>query len=370
MALPAMWNMTSNTTKHIINFGSGPAALPQEVLKEASGAILNYNDTGLSILEIPHRGKHFDAILEESKQLVRDITGVSNDYEVLWLPGGGRLQFSMIPMNFLGEGETAGYIDSGHWSAEAMEYAEYYGKVALLASSKDNNYRALPQLPENIGNYAYVHYTTNNTIYGTQWNEIPNTNSPLIADMSSDIFSKQVDYSKYAIFYACAQKNIGPAGVALCVVHKDLLKNTKRKLQPMLSYAAHAAKNSVLNTPPVYAIYTSMLTLRWIKAKGIDAIQKENEQKAAMLYAEIDRNNVFQPVVSNPADRSKMNVCLRAKDEATEKAFVHLCAEHDITGLEGHRSVGGLRVSLYNAITLQDVEKLVTVMKEFETRNK
>ncbi len=362
--------MISNTTKHIINFGSGPAALPQEVLKEASEAILNYNNIGLSILEIPHRGNHFDAILEESKQLVREITGISNDHEVLWLPGGGRLQFSMIPMNFLGEGETAGYIDSGHWSAEAMVYAEYYGKVQLLASSKDSNYRALPHLAACISDdLAYVHYTTNNTIYGTQWNEVPKTHSPLIADMSSDIFSKQVDYSKYAMFYACAQKNIGPAGVALVVVHKDLLKNTRRKLQPMMSYAAHAAKNSVLNTPPVYAIYISMLTLRWIKAKGIEVIQKENEQKAAMLYAEIDRNSVFEPVVGSVADRSTMNVCLRAKDEATEKAFVHLCAEHDITGLEGHRSVGGLRVSLYNAITLQDVEKLVGGMKEFETIN-
>lgn len=362
--------MTSNTTKHIINFGSGPAALPQEVLKEASEAILNYDNSGLSILEIPHRGKHFNAILEESKQLVREITGISSEYEVLWLPGGGRLQFSMIPMNFLGEGETAGYIDSGHWSAEAMEYAGYYGRVELLASSKDNNYRELPQLPGHIsGNYAYVHYTTNNTIYGTQWSDVPRTSSPLIADMSSDIFSKQVDYSRYAMFYACAQKNIGPAGVALCVVHKDLLKSTKRTPQPMLSYAAHAAKNSVLNTPPVYAIYTSMLTLRWIKAKGIEAIQKENEQKAAMLYAEIDRKAAFEPVVSRDVDRSKMNVCLRAKDEATEKAFVHLCAEHGITGLEGHRSVGGLRVSLYNAITLQDVERLVAVMKEFEIIN-
>lgn len=361
--------MNSSHAKHIINFGSGPAALPAEVLKEASEAIINYDNTGLSILEIPHRGVHFDGILEESKQLVREITGIGSDYEVLWLPGGGRLQFSMIPMNFLGEGETAGYIDSGHWSAEAMEYAEYYGKVELLASSKDNNYSGLPKLPAIIANeYAYVHYTTNNTIYGTQWNEVPDTASLLIADMSSDIFSKKVDYNRYAMFYACAQKNIGPAGVALAAVHKDLLKNTKRKLQPMLSYADHAAKNSVLNTPPVYAIYTSMLTLRWIKAKGIEAIEKENIQKAAMLYAEIDRNGMFRPIVGNVADRSKMNVCFHAANEATEKAFVHLCAEHNIAGLEGHRSVGGLRVSLYNAITLQNVEKLVAVMKEFELK--
>lgn len=361
--------MTNKSAKHIINFGPGPAALPQAVLKEASEAILSYKDSGLSILEIPHRGDLFDAILEESKQLVRDITGINSDYEVLWLPGGGRLQFSMIPMNFLGEGETAGYIDSGHWSAEAMEYAEYYGKVRLLASSKANNYSELPELPISISdNLAYVHYTTNNTIFGTQWKEIPNTNAPLIADMSSDIFSKQIDYSKYAMFYACAQKNVGPAGVALVVAHRDLLNATRRKLQPMLSYAAHAAKKSVLNTPPVFAIYTSMLMLRWTKAKDIAKIQADNEQKANMLYNEIDRNTAFSPVVSNTAHRSMMNVCLRAKDEATEKAFVHLCAENNITGIDGHRSVGGLRVSLYNAITVQDVEKLVAVMKEFENK--
>lgn len=360
--------MTKIPAKHIINFGSGPAALPQEVLREASEAIINYNNSGLSILEIPHRGHLFDAILAESKQLVRDITGISADYEVLWLPGGGRLQFSMIPMNFLGEGETAGYIDSGHWSAEAMEYAEYYGKVQMLASSKENNYRELPELPTSIDdNLAYVHYTTNNTIYGTQWKEIPNTNARLIADMSSDIFSKKTDYSKYAMFYACAQKNIGPAGVALVVIHKDLLNATRRKLQPMMNYAAHAAKKSVLNTPPVFAIYTSMLMLRWTKAKGMAQIQADNEKKANLLYNGIDRNSAFAPVVSNATHRSMMNVCFRAKDEATEKAFVHLCTQNDITGIDGHRSVGGLRVSLYNAITVQDVEKLVSVMKEFET---
>ena len=359
--------MTNSNSKHITNFGSGPAALPQQVLAEASEAVLNYNNSGLSILEIPHRGKLFDAILEESKQLVRDISGIGSDYEVLWLPGGGRLQFSMIPMNFLGEGETAGYIDSGHWSAEAMEYADYYGNAKLIASSKDNDYKELPKLPVHIDDdLAYVHYTTNNTIYGTQWCEVPDTNAPLIADMSSDIFSKPADYSKYAMFYACAQKDIGPAGVALTVIHKNLLKATKRKLQPMLSYAAHAAKKSVLNTPPVFAIYTSMLTLRWIKEKGMVQIQVDNEQKASILYEEIERNSMFTPVVSKHVHRSLMNICLRGKDEATENAFVHLCADNNITGIEGHRSVGGLRVSLYNAITVEQVEKLVTVMQEFE----
>ena len=362
-----MTSMTRTTTKHTINFGSGPAALPAEVLQQASEAIVSYNNTGLSILEIPHRGKLFSAILEESKQLVRDICGIGSDYEVLWLPGGGRLQFSMIPMNFLGERETAGYIDSGHWSAEAMEYAEYYGKVQLLASSKDSSYKSLPQLPAQYpDDLAYVHYTTYNNILGTQWNEAPKTSAPLIADMSSDILSKRTNYSRYAMFYACAQKNIGPAGVALAVIHKDLLAKSKRELQPMMSYAAHAAKNSVLNTPPVFAIYTSMLTLRWTKAKGIAAIEKENEEKAGLLYAELERNSAFTLRVAEAAHRSKMNVCFNAKDAATENAFVALCAQHNITGIEGHRTVGGLRVSLYNAVTTDQVKALVNVMKEFE----
>ncbi|MBL7719879.1 MAG: 3-phosphoserine/phosphohydroxythreonine transaminase [Flavipsychrobacter sp.] len=356
----------SLSQQNIINFGSGPAALPQQVLSEAAEAILSYQGTGISVLSLPHRGAHFNAILEESKQLVRDITGIGADYEVLWLPGGGRLQFSMIPMNFLGEGQTAAYIDSGHWSAEAMDYAGYYGNIETLAGSRELNYRELPSLPPAIGHYAYLHYTTNNTIYGTQWNQIPQAGAPLVADMSSDIFSRPVPYTRYAMFYACAQKNIGPAGVTLAVVHRSLLERTVRAMPPMLSYAAHAAKNSVLNTPPVYAIYVSMLMLRWIKNKGIEVIQRENTQKAEALYAALDASTVFQPVVSRKDHRSAMNVCFRAGSEATGKAFVHLCARHGITGLEGHRSVGGLRVSLYNAITLQDVEKLVAVLKEFE----
>jgi phosphoserine aminotransferase len=361
--------MTRTITKHTINFGSGPAALPAEVLQQASEAIVNYNNTGLSILEIPHRGKLFSAILEESKQLVHDICRIGNDYEVLWLPGGGRLQFSMIPMNFLGEGESAGYIDSGHWSAEAMEYARHYGNAQLLASSRESGYKTLPPLPALLPEgFSYVHYTTNNTIYGTQWNETPQSSAPLIADMSSDIFSKTINYNHYAMFYACAQKNIGPAGVALAVIRKDLLKTQKRALQPMLSYAAHAAKNSVLNTPPVFAIYTSMLTLRWIKAKGIETIEKETDEKARLLYTELERNSAFTLRVADPVHRSKMNVCFNGKNETSENALVALCAENNITGIEGHRSVGGLRVSLYNAVTTDQVNSLVTVMKEFEKR--
>lgn len=354
--------------RYIRNFNSGPAALPPAVLQEAAAAVLDYNNTGLSILGIPHRGKLFDDILTESKALVKELCGLDDDYEILWLHGGGRLQFCMIPMNFLGETETAGYIDSGYWSSEAIGYAKHYGHVSLLASSRDVNYSHLPAWPANIpSDLAYLHITTNNTIYGTQWQNIPKTEVPLIADMSSDIFSRQRVYTNCAMFYAVAQKNIGPAGATLAVVRKDMLQHIKRKLPPMLSFAAHAEKNSVLNTPPVFAIYTSMLYLRWTKAKGIEAIERENTAKAALLYEEIGRNSLFHTAVA-AGDRSTMNVCFAAGNAQHEQGFINFCAQNGITGIEGHRSVGAFRVSMYNAISLQDVQYLVNVMQEFEQR--
>lgn len=354
---------------HKINFGPGPATLPQEVLRQASEAIIDYNGSGLSILEIPHRGKAFDAILEESKALVKELCGLNNDYEILWLHGGGRLAFCMIPMNFLTKETTAGYVDSGAWSAEAIEYARYYGNVQVLSSSVQDNYTHLPEWPGNIlKDLAYVHFTTNNTIYGTQWKSIPKTDVPLIADMSSDIFSCKRDYTNCSAFYAVAQKNIGPAGATLAVLHKDLLKKATKAVPPMLNYAKQAAKHSVLNTPPVFAIYVSLLMLRWTKAKGIEAIEKENKSKAALLYNELERNRLFKPVVSNPDDRSMMNACFVATEKEYERAFSLFCDEQDIVGIEGHRTVGGFRVSMYNAITLQNVERLVQVMKQFEDK--
>ncbi|RYD54920.1 MAG: 3-phosphoserine/phosphohydroxythreonine transaminase [Sphingobacteriales bacterium] len=351
-------------SNHKINFGPGPAMLPKEVLQQASEAVVNYNDTGLSILEIPHRGQYFDEILQESQALVRDLCGLNDDYEVLWLHGGGRLQFCMVPMNFL-DG-AAGYIDSGHWANEAMSYASYYGKVEVLASSKEDNYRHLPEWPMEIpAHLSYLHFTTNNTIFGTQWPQIPKTNIPLIADMSSDIFSRRMDYSNCAMFYAVAQKNIGPAGVTLAVVRKDMLSRIKRTIPPMLDYAAHVAKGSVLNTPPVFAIYTSLLTMRWTKNRGIDVIGQENSAKATLLYEEINRNSLFHTVI-RPEDRSMMNACFAATHKEHERAFIKFCEERNITGVEGHRSVGAFRASLYNAISLHDVQALVQAMQEFE----
>lgn len=355
--------MTSTTTK--INFNAGPAALPQEVLQQASQAVLDYNGTGLSILEIPHRGKDFDNIIDEARALVKELANVGDDYEVLWLHGGGRLQFCMVPMNFLGEGQTAGYIDSGHWAAEAIEYGEYYGKVNVLASSKTGNYRSLPQWPAIPTDLAYLHYTTNNTIFGTQYKDIPETNVPLIADMSSDIFSRRIDYTKFALVYAVAQKNMGPAGATMVLLRKDMLGKAKNNLPPMLSYAEHIKHGSVLNTPPVFAIYTSMLYLRWMKAQGIDAIEKQNDAKAAALYAEIDRNPLFEGITTVDS-RSTMNACFKTTDAANEEKFLQLCAAKGMVNLKGHRAAGAFRVSLYNAISLQQVQTLVAAMQEFE----
>ena len=352
-------------TNHKIYFGAGPAALPKEVLAEAASAVIEYNNTGLSILEIPHRGKHFEAIMEESKALVRDLCAIGEDYEVLWLQGGGRHQFCMIPMNFLGEGSTAGYIDSGHWSADALDAAKYYGNVAVLASSKSDHYTHLPAWPAALSSeLAYVHFTTNNTIYGTQWPSLPDCPVPLIADMSSDIFSAARDYSKCALFYAVAQKNIGPAGATLVVVRKDMMDRTARALPDALSYRAQAAAKSLLNTPPVFAIYTSMLMLRRIAAKGITAIETEKKAKAALLYGAIEHHPAFYAVAEKDS-RSSMNVVFRGKDEAVEAAFKAACREAGIEGVEGHRSVGGFRASLYNAVSMGDVEALVGVINGF-----
>jgi len=348
-----------------INFNAGPSELPPEVLHEASKAVKKYEKAGLSILEISHRSPEFLDILSESKLLVRELCGIGADYEVLWLHGGGRMQFCMIPMNFLSEKDSAGYIDSGHWAAEALEYATHYGDIQVLATSKEDKYSRLPHWPSAIPKQlAYVHLTTNNTISGTQWHSIPKTKTPLIADMSSDIFSRKQDYKQYAMFYAAAQKNLGAAGVALAVIHKDLLGRTARELPPMLSYKAQAKENSIVNTANVFGIYVSLLMLRWIKAKGIDAIERENNQKAKLLYDTLDNSKAFTPSVKEKSQRSLMNVCFTANSPEKEKAFLALCEENNITGIKGHRSVGGFRASIYNAVPLESVELLVKLMGE------
>lgn len=353
-----------------INFNAGPATLPAEVLEEVAVSVKNYKDSGMSVLELPHRGRYFLDIIEESKALVRELCGIDEDYEVLWLHGGGRLQFTMIPMNFLGTGKVAAYIDSGHWASEAIEYSRYYGETLVVTSSKESNYNRLPEWPASISSQSsYLHLTTNNTIFGTQYHSVPPVNVPLVADMSSDIFSCSRNYNRYALFYAAAQKNLGTPGVALTVIHRDMLQRANDDLPPMLSFKAQAKEKSILNTANVSGIYISLLMLRWTKNKGIASIEAENERKANMLYSAIDNSPVFRPHVPDPAHRSKMNICFTATDKEVEKAFIGLCAENNIIGIEGHRSVGGFRVSLYNAVTEHSVALLAQLMNKFGTKS-
>ncbi len=356
----------------IINFGSGPTGIAPELLEEISQAILNYNQSGLSILEIPHRGDPlFQDILQESKHLVLELCQLSaTDYEVIWLQGGGRLQFAMIPMNFLLEGKEAAYVDSGHWAFEAAQNATYFGKTTIIASSKKDHYTYYPTINplDDTHNFAYLHLCTNNTIYGTQIQNAPNVNIPLIADMSSDIFSVPRDYSKYDLFYAVAQKNIGAAGNTLVVIKKKMLEQINTSLAPYLSYAAHIKSQSVLNTAPVFNIYTSLLVLRLWKQRGLEKIYTENNLKAQTLYAEIKRNTLFYTPVQ-AASSSLMNVVFFCHDQEKETALIEFCKQKNIVGIKGHRSVGGFRVSLYNHIRLEQVQYLVHCLQEFEKNN-
>lgn len=350
-----------------INFNAGPATLPEVVLQQAAAAVLEYNNSGISILELNHRGAEFADIVRECNDLVRELCGIGSDYEVMWLQGGGRMQFSMLPMNFLTEGATAGYIDSGYWAAEAQQYAAHYGQVQVLASSAADGYNRLPELPANLhAQLAYLHITTNNTIYGTQWHSIPATNVPLVADMSSDILSRQHDYNQYAMFYAAVQKNLGTPGLALVAIKKNMLEWAHTPLPPMLSYKAHAKEKSILNTANVYSQYVTLLMLRWIKSRGIATIEKDNRAKAEMLYAAIDNSTLFTAYVAEPTHRSLMNICFTAATPELEASFVSYCNNNNIVGIKGHRSVGGFRASVYNALSVETVAQLVETMKEFE----
>ncbi len=349
--------------KRKINFNAGPAMLPAEVLAQAREAITEYQGAGMSVLELPHRSMEVAAMIAECNALAKELCALDDDYEVMWMQGGGRMQFCMVPMNFLADNDTAGFIDSGFWAEEAFSYATYYGQVDLLATSKAINYCRLPEWPKEVSDQlSYLHFTTNNTIFGTQWPDIPECNVPLIADMSSDIFSRRRNYSRCAMFYAVAQKNLGIPGATMVAIRKDMLERIVRPLPPMLNYKEHAKEKSVLNTANVFSIYVSLLMLRWIKAKGIDAIEKENADKAKLLYKAIDNSDYFKPHVKHKADRSLMNVCFTANTPEIEKNFLKLCDENNITGINGHRSVGGFRASLYNAVSLADVKELVRVM--------
>lgn len=348
------------------NFYAGPAILPREVIEESAQAILDFRGMGLSLIEISHRTKEFISVMDEAVALTRELLSISEEHEVLFLAGGASLQFAMVPMNLLDETQSAAYADTGTWASKAIKDGKLYGRVDVVASSKDRNYCYIPKGYAVDPKYRYLHITTNNTIFGTQYKHLQETEVPLVADMSSDIFSRVFDINRFDLIYAGAQKNMGPAGTTLVVVRKSALGKVSRPLPAMLKYENHIESGSMYNTPPVYAVYTSMLTLRWIKKMGgVAAIQEANGSKAALLYDEIERNGMFYtPTVAE--DRSDMNVCFLMKDKDLEGAFLAKCKDAGCVGLEGHRSVGGFRASIYNAMPKEGVACLTEVMKEFE----
>lgn len=351
----------------VYNFNAGPSTLPQTVLEEASKAIINFNNSGLSILEIGHRTPLFESVIEEARSLVRELMNLDDDHEVLYLHGGATVQFMQVPMNLLDENETVAIAETDVWGTKAIKEARLFGKVNVVCTSKESNFNYIPKDFTVPGDAKYFHITSNNTIYGTQWQKIPEVKVPLVADMSSDILSRKIDFNSFDLIYAGAQKNMGAAGTNLVVVNKNILGKIKRPIPAIMDYTNHINAKSMLNTPPVFAIYVSMLTLRWLKENGgVEAIEKRNNEKAALLYNAIDNSSIFIPTVVKKEDRSKMNVCFVMKDKEMEKSFLEFSQKNNIYGIKGHRTVGGFRASLYNALPLSSVEYLLEKMEEFE----
>jgi phosphoserine aminotransferase len=350
------------------NFSAGPAILPQSAIDASIEALQNFSGTNLSLIEVSHRSKEYEAVVAEAVQLVKDILNLSADYEVVFLQGGASLQFDMIPMNFLGSGQTAAYVNTGVWAGRAIKEAKMFGNVNVLASSEDKNFNYIPKDYTIPADAAYYHCTSNNTIYGTEMFEFPTSPVPLICDMSSDIFSRPFDASQFDMIYAGAQKNMGPAGTTLVIIKKSLLEKANEKVPTMLNYKIHIENGSMYNTPSVFAIFVCMHTLRWIKSIGLEAMEVRNKAKADLLYAEIDRNPLFVGTVV-PEDRSRMNVNFVLTDKNLESDFLKFCESRHLSGLKGHRSVGGLRASLYNALELESVQALVSAMQDFEKAN-
>ncbi|MCH5221463.1 MAG: 3-phosphoserine/phosphohydroxythreonine transaminase [Muribaculaceae bacterium] len=350
------------------NFYAGPSILSEYTIQNTADAILNFANTGLSILEVSHRGKEFQAVIDEATALVKEILNIPAGFEVLWLGGGASLQFCMIPYNLLAK--KAAYIDTGTWASNAIKEARLFGEVEVLASSKDSNYTFIPKDYEVPADVDYFHYTSNNTIYGTEIRKDPKVPCRIVADMSSDIFSRPIDFSGYDAIYAGAQKNLAPAGVTLVIVREEALGRVDRAIPTMLDYRTHIKKGSMFNTPPVLPIFSALQTLRYYKQLGgIEELERRDLEKAALLYNAIDNSKMFKGTVTDPADRSIMNVCFVMKPEyaALESAFVEFCAARGIVGIKGHRSVGGFRASLYNALPLSSVQVLVEAMHDFET---
>lgn len=358
--------MSTLTMTKVHNFSAGPGILPPEVLKQASEACINFDNLNLSLLEISHRSKNYEKVMDEARALVKELFEVGDEYEVLYLGGGASLQFAMVPYNLLREGGTAGYVNTGVWASKAIKEAKMIGNTKVLASSEDKKFTYIPKGYDIPSDLDYLHITSNNTIYGTQMKSFPKTSVPLVCDMSSDIFSSKVNAKDFTLIYAGAQKNMGPAGSTMVMVKKDALGKTGRKMLSMLDYQVHIKGGSMYNTPPVFPIYVTYLTLQWLKKNGgISWIQDLNQKKADTLYNEIDRNSLFVGTVVKE-DRSNMNVCFLLKDVALEPEFDALWKKANISGIRGHRDVGGYRASLYNALPLDSVQALVDCMKEFE----
>jgi phosphoserine aminotransferase len=351
------------------NFNAGPSILPAYTIENTSKAVMELDNIGLSVLEISHRSKDFQKIVDDSVALVKELLNVPEEYSVLFLGGGASLQFSMVPYNLLGGKQTAADLETGAWSQKAIKEAKLFGNVNVVASSSDKNFSYIPKQFTVPDDSAYFHITTNNTIFGTEIKEDYKVNVPLIADMSSNIFSKPIDVSKYSLIYAGAQKTLGPAGVTLVILKPDILGKIERKIPSMLDYKIHIKNNSLYNTPPAIAIYASLMTLQWIKnLGGIKEIDKMNEAKAKLLYDEIDRNSLFKGTAEKDS-RSRMNVCFLPNNPEHEEKFIKFATERGMVGIKGHRSVGGFRASLYNAMPIESVQVLVDTMKEFEKLN-
>ncbi len=352
------------------NFYAGPSILSEYTKEETAKAVIDFAGSGLSIMEISHRSKEFEAVLAEAVALIKELLEVPEGYEVLFLQGGASMQFCQVPFNLLNK--KAAYLNTGVWAGKALKEAKLFGEVLEVASSKDKNFNYIPKSFEVPADVDYLHITTNNTIYGTQMASDPDVNVPMVADMSSDIFCRPIDFKKYKLVYAGAQKNLAPAGVTLVIVKTEALGKVDRVIPTMLDYRTHIENGSMFNTPPCIAIFAALQTLKWYKQQGgIAAMQKKNIAKAKVLYDELDRNKLFKSVVPDPADRSVMNICfvMSEGNEGLEKEFNDFSNSKGLIGLKGHRSVGGFRASTYNALPVESVQALVDAMREFEAKH-
>ncbi len=353
----------------IHNFSAGPGILPIDVMQKASEACLNFNNSGLSLLEISHRSKDYVAVMDEARAIIKELLEIGDNYEVLYLGGGASLQFAMVPYNLLSDSGYAAYVNTGVWASKAIQEAQKVGNVKIIASSEDKNFTYIPENYTIPNDADYLHITSNNTIYGTQIKEFANPSIPMVCDMSSDIFSRKIDANKFAMIYAGAQKNMGPAGATLVVIRKDMVGKAERKKLSMLDYAVHIKGESMYNTPPVFPVYVVLETLKWLKNNGgVSWIEKLNNEKAELLYNEIDTNPLFYGTVAKE-DRSYMNVCFLLHKTEMEVEFEKTIKKSGISGIKGHRSVGGYRASIYNAMPIESVKVLTEVMKEFAIKH-